>query len=229
MGTQFFAIEEADVFGSVTADQHVIRNVKIVGLMSRNPARVLGLTRDTYGDAVDYPYGYDADGLRAAIPLYEGASVYDGHLPNDIDNSGKRVFKSNSHANESLIGWLKNVRFKPGEGLFGDLHYLQSHPVSGLLAETARRNQSKFALSHEARFASVKLRNGRVVIDRIEGVDGIALINDRPGTTNGLFEDYVGADPYSAEGSMFSAMRGRRSMQPDGKYEATGSLVRALR
>jgi len=216
--------EEAALLEPIAAGS-VISNVKIVGLESRNTARVLGLDERDFGAAVDRTYRYSEEALRAAIPLYEGASVYNGHLPSTYDESGRRVFRADVHSNADLVGWLENVRYVRGQGLFGDLHVLESHPISKTLMEVSRRNPSKLALSHEAVFNELRLENGRVVISRIEAVEGVALINERPGTTNGLFEK-----AYERPGSLFESMRGIRQTDsgPD-KYAEPGSLFRAMR
>lgn len=204
--------EEADalVKGSVDSRDKVIRGVKIVGLESRNTARVLGLDERDFGSAVDKPYRYSESALREAAQLYEGASVYSGHLPFSVEESGQRVFKSSSRPNDDLVGWLENVRYVEGQGLYGDLHVIESHPLAQSLFEVAQRRPDKYALSHEANFGDPTVENGRVVIGRIESVNAVALINDRPGTTNGLFESAEPADPFEEPGSMSRAMLCRR-------------------
>lgn len=175
----------------VDAENHVIRGVRVLGLVSRNHGRVLGLTEEQFGAAVDRPYTYSMEAVRRAIPLYENATVYSDHSKFELNEEGQRVFKQFVRENEEMLGWLKNVRAVEGKGLFADLHYLEANPMAGVLVEVARRNPSKLALSHEAAFHAPQLIGGRITITEITAVQGIALVNSQPGTTNGLFESHT--------------------------------------
>lgn len=180
------AYEEAAAFGTVA--DGVIKNCKVLGLASRNKARVIGLTEKDVGSAVDRPYRYSEAALRNAVPLYEGAPVYSDHLPFGVDAAGRRFAKRETHSNDELVGWLENVRFVHGKGLFGDLHYIQAHPMSSRLVEIAARKEALLKLSHEAQFGHVSVRGGHVYIDEILAVDAMALVSGEAGTNDSLFE-----------------------------------------
>lgn len=196
--TRQFAIEEASDFLSqgseasrVDTQNCVIRGVRVLGLESRNTGRVLGLSEQEFGKAIDRPYAYSMEAVRAAVPLYENATVYSNHLKFEINDEGQRVFKQNVRENEEMIGWLQNVRAIEAKGLFADLHYIEAHPTAAALVEVAQRNPNKLALSHEAGFDKPTIRNGRIELMEITAVDGIALVNSKPGTTSGLFESHA--------------------------------------
>lgn len=168
----------------------VIRDVRIVGVHSRNTGRVLGLREQDFGAAVDQPYSYTMEALRNAIPMYEGAKVFVDHSEFDFDSSGRRVAKRSARQSKDLIGRLQNVRAVEGEGLRGDFYYLKSDALAPKLVEIAQRMPDLMAMSHEAGFANPQLQNGRIHLTEITDVDFVALVSTKPGTTNGLFEDY---------------------------------------
>jgi hypothetical protein len=173
----------------VDEEAKVIRGVLVVAEESKNTGRVLGLSERDFGDAVDRPYAYTTECLRRAVPLYEGAKVYDGHLEFGYDASGRRVLKEESHDNTRMVGWLAEARFVEGKGIVADLHYLESSEFSPILVEVAKRKPDAFALSHEAqRGPTPILQNGRIYLTEITAVSGVAVVNGNPGTTHSLFE-----------------------------------------
>lgn len=175
----------------IDTTNHVIRGVKLIGIESRNPARVLGLSESDFGNAVDRPYRYSLEGLRQAASLYENAKVYLDHTAFKIDDDGRRVVNAgDTQRSNQLLGWVQNVTAHE-DGLYGDLHYLDSHPFAARLVELADRNPKIISLSHEAVFGDPQLIDGRVVLNEITAVERIALISERPGTTNGLFESFA--------------------------------------
>lgn len=184
----------------VDEEAKVIRGVLVVAEQSKNTGRVLGLSEREFGDAVDQPYAYTTECLRRAVPLYEGAKVYDGHLEFGYDATGRRVLKEESHDNTRMVGWLAEARFIEGKGIVADLHYLESSEFSPILVEVAKRKPDAFALSHEAhRGPKPLLKNGRIYLTEITAVSGVAVVNGNPGTTHSLFE--------SAQRKGFVAMR----------------------
>lgn len=217
----------------------VIRGVLVVGMESKNTGRVLGLSPLDFGAAVDKPYAYTRDCLEKAVPLYEGAKVYDGHIAFGYDSSGQRVIKAESHDNSDLIGWLGYSRFVDGKGIFADLHYLESNAFAMTLVEVADRRPDAFALSHEAsRGASPPaLQNGRIYITEITQVSAVAVVNGNPGTTHGLFEAgpekttlAKTIEKYSQPGSLSRVVRahapvGEVAMPPRSRWTGT-SLIR---
>ena len=180
----------------------VIRDVRIVGIDSRNTGRVLGLREQDFGKAVDQPYSYTMEALRNAIPLYEGCKVFVDHSDFDVNQHGQRVAKRGTRKSKDLIGRLQNVRAVEGEGLRGDFYYLVSDDLAPKLVEIAQRMPELMAMSHEAGFNSPKLQNGRIYLTEITDVDFVALVSTKPGTTNGLFEDYVPAETAMPETSV---------------------------
>ena len=168
----------------------VIKGVKIIGLESKNTGRVIGLDQREFGAAVDRPYAYTPDALKAAIPLYEGAHVFSNHTKFDFDERGARRIQSSERQNEDMLGWLSNVHYVESQGLYGDLNYLNTHPMSQRLVEVASKNPRLMALSHEAVFDAPQVSGGRIYLTKISGVDSVALVSSKPGTTNGLFESF---------------------------------------
>jgi hypothetical protein len=170
--------------GKIDKTAHVLRGVKVLGLESRNAARVLGLDSRDIGDAATKPYSYDPDAVKAAVPLYEGASVNLDHLASSYDGSGRRVVQG-QRSTSQRFGRLVNVRFE--DGLVADLEYLASHPMAATICEMAERMPEQIALSHHAKCVP-EVRDGRVVIVQISAVESVDLIGERPGTTTSLFE-----------------------------------------
>ena len=111
--------EIAQVAGTVDRQAGVVRNVKIIGLESRNGRTYLPET------------------LRKAAPKYEGVAVNTDHSK---PGEQRRVAER--------FGRLRNVRTGDA-GLFADLHYLTSHPLANVVAEAAERMADAFGLSHD--------------------------------------------------------------------------------
>ena len=141
----------------VDESRGVIYGVKVLGRRSNN-GRI-----------------YPPEVIRRAAPLYEGASVRVDH-PDDPDAN---------RTSDSVLGWLRNVRVE-GDGLYADLHYLQSHPFSRRLVEAARRNPRCFGLSHNAD-GDTEMQGGTMIVKEILEVRSVDLVAD-PATTTGLFE-----------------------------------------
>ena len=222
------------VFELATSSDHridaancVLRHVKIVGLQSVNPARVLGLNRQQFGDAIDEPYSYDPAGLDRARKLYEGASVYSNHAKYTYDGNGARRVIEEDRSNKELVGWLENVVVE-SDGLYGDLHYLETCSFVPTLLELADRRPDKLALSHEAVFENPRLSHGRVVLGGIKHVDCVALVSSKPGTTAGLFESAAhlsGRYRMTTIGQVFESCDGKKKAPWLGKaIEADASL-----
>lgn len=142
----------------VDREAKVLRGVKVIGLESRN-GRL-----------------YRPEALAAAVPLYEGKAVRVNHPRKPGD----------SRDSYDVMGWLTGMHARD-DGLYGDLHYLESHPISARVVEAAERNQSLFGLSHDA--DGDKRREGQVeVVYEITEVYSVDLVAD-PATTGGLFEE----------------------------------------
>lgn len=174
--------------GHVNLASGVIHNCKVCGLQSRNTARVLGVDREEFGDAVDAPYSYSHAALQNAIPLYEGVVVRIDHPATRIGRNGQRVAEQRGRSTHSTFGQLKRVHMK-SDGIYADLHYLKSHKDAPFIVEQAQKMPTKIALSHNARGVPV-LRNGRAVIDEILEVVSVDIVGDKAGTVDGLFENF---------------------------------------
>jgi hypothetical protein len=83
------------------------------------------------------------------------------------------------------FGWIRNVRQEQG-AVYGDLHYLKSHPQAELVAEAAERNPNRIGLSHHAE-GTVRMDGQRVIVETVERVHSIDLVQT-PATNAGLFE-----------------------------------------
>lgn len=137
----------------------VIRGVKILGLQSRN-----GRT-------------YLPEALAQAVPFYERAKVNVNH-PKGCPNAPRDY--------QDRIGVIRNAVVRPGEGLFGELHFNPKHALAEQLIWDAEHLPENVGFSHnvEARTS----RNGdQVVVEAILRVQSVDLVAD-PATTRGLFE-----------------------------------------
>jgi len=177
----------------IDRENRVIRDVKVAGLESVNTARVLGLPLE-WGDALDKTYSYLESALQEALPLYEGSRVYLDHPETQIDESGRRVISSSDRKVADHFGRLRELRFVPGDGIRGNLEYLEKHPLAEKVLETAARMSEQLALSHRA-FLEPVLVAGRVVVRAIRRVLSVDLITENPGTTVTLFESAVNMIP----------------------------------
>ena len=135
---------------------NVILGVKIVGLQSRNG------------------YRYLASALDAAKALYEDTSVYVLHPDSREKRRGSRQL-------DAHFGHLRNI-FAAPDGLFGDLHVKQSHPMAGLILES---DGKQFGLSHNA---VVEMNTDETEVTKIVSVNSVDLV-DNPATTTNLFEE----------------------------------------
>lgn len=137
----------------------IIRDVKILGLASRNN-RV-------------YPESTLAD----AAPLYENAKVNLNH-PDGSPLDARKY--------QDRFGLIKNVRLLPGEGLFGDFHFNPKHALAEQFLWDAENSPENVGFSHNVE-AVVARKDGRQLVEKIESVRSVDLVAD-PATTCGLFE-----------------------------------------
>lgn len=141
----------------IDRDSGLIEGVRILGPTSKN-----GRT-------------YSAKAMEQAARLYEGAPV-------NIDHPrGEGKDRPVSDA----FGWIRNVRQMP-DGVYGDLHYLKSHPQADVVAEAAERNPNRLGLSHHAEGA-VRMDGASVVVESVDRVYSVDLVQT-PATNAGLFE-----------------------------------------
>lgn len=144
----------------------IIRNVKIIGLTSRN---------NRY---------YPESTLRAAAPLYENAKVNLNHP----DGSPRDVRKY-----QDRFGLIKNVHLAPGDGLFGDFHFNPKHALAEQFLWDAENSPENVGFSHNVE-AVVTLKDGQQTVEKIEAVRSVDLVAD-PATTCGLFEQINTNEP----------------------------------
>ena len=148
--------------GTVDTENHVVRNVKLIGFESKNgrlyPPRV----------------------LEAAKEKYEGTKVNIDH-PSTGDPNTPRGYGDR-------FGAIKNVQYVEGEGLFGDFHYNPRHPIANQFIYDAQHNPSALGFSHNATLrVANKKQDGKTVIEEILNVRSMDLVAD-PATTTSLFE-----------------------------------------
>ena len=137
----------------------VLRGVKLIGLESLNGRR------------------YRPQALAAAIGLYEGAKVNVNHpqggplAPRDY---------------RDRLGVIRQVEFRPEEGLFGNLHFNPKHAVAEQLAWDAEHNPRNVGFSHNV-LARLTREGAETLVEAITHVQSVDLVAD-PAATQGLFE-----------------------------------------
>ena len=139
--------------------QGVLAGVKLIGLTSRN-----GRT-------------YREPALAKAAKLYEGVKVNVNH-PKGSPQSPRDY--------QDRLGSIRNVRYRPGEGLFGDLHFNPKHALAEQLLWDAEHSPKQVGLSHNV-LARTTRSGDSVVVEEITTVESVDLVAD-PATTEGLFE-----------------------------------------
>lgn len=145
--------------GRVDRENGVIRGVKILGKHSKNGR--------TYSDQA----------LNDAVRLYEGVKVNVDHPSKDRPNAERGFMEG--------FGSLRNIRRK-GDGVYGDLHFLKSHPSAEMICEAAERFPDQFGLSHNAE-GQTHYEGSQLIVESIESVQSVDIVG-RPATNNGLFE-----------------------------------------
>ena len=145
----------------ISADrrQGVVRGVKILGLRSRNGRLYL------------------PEALAQAGRLYEGAKVNVNHPKGDP--AGPRDY-------QDRMGVIRNVAFRPDEGLFADFHFNPKHSLAEQLLWDAEHAPENVGFSHNVQ-ARIARRGDETVVEEILRVQSVDLVAD-PATTRGLFE-----------------------------------------
>lgn len=141
----------------VDREAGVIRGVKILGKESKNGR--------TYSDRA----------MQQAAGLYEGRKVNIDHM---MREGSERPFRD-------VFGELRNVRMQDG-AVYGDLHFLKSHPLAEQVCEAAERFPTQFGLSHDAEGRTAR-QNGKLIVESVIAVHSVDLVNT-PATNAGLFE-----------------------------------------
>jgi len=142
----------------------IIRDVLVHGSVSRNRRH------------------YDAKAMADVARLAEGVAVYCDH-PSSIDRDRK------GRAAEDRFGILRNVRLVESADkrqVRGDLHHLQSHPLSERVEEDLRRGLNLFGLSLLAD-GSGRQEKGATIVESVESLKEVDLVTN-PATAVSLRE-----------------------------------------
>jgi hypothetical protein len=137
----------------------VLRGVKLIGLESSNGRR------------------YRPEALAAAVGLYEGAKVNVNHPQRDP--LAPRDYRDR-------LGVVRQVEFRPGDGLYGNLHFNPKHALAEQLAWDAENNPRNVGFSHNV-LARLTRDGAQTIVEAITHVQSVDLVAD-PAATQGLFE-----------------------------------------
>ncbi len=137
----------------------VLRGVKLIGLESQNGRR------------------YRPEALSAAVGLYEGAKVNVNHPQNGP--LAPRDYRDR-------LGVVRQVEFRPTEGLFGNLHFNPKHALAEQLVWDAENNPRNVGFSHNV-LARLTRDGEATIVEAITHVQSVDLVAD-PAATQGLFE-----------------------------------------
>jgi len=153
----------------IDRENAVIHGVKILGKRSKNNRE--------YTDAA----------MDQAAGLYEDIRVNVDH-PHRRGDDGKLTPVISDRSIADGFGVIKGSHHRRGQGVYGDLHYLKSHPLAEMVIERADRMPHTFGLSHNAD-GEVSHRNGTMIVEGVERVKSVDLV-DQPATNAGLFESF---------------------------------------
>ncbi len=144
---------------AVDEENHTIRGVKFLGRVSENGRE------------------YSDKAMREAAVLYESVEININH-----PKAGKE-----RHARGMLEGWARpiNLRVVAGDGVYGDLRYLGSHPETPVILERIREGFG-IGLSHNAE-GRMTTKGGRRIVESVKNVRSVDLVT-RPATNKNLFE-----------------------------------------
>jgi hypothetical protein len=177
----------------IDRDKKVIRRVKVMGFESRNTGRVAGFNPAAHGEAANRPYRYSPEACKNALPLFEGRTVRTDHREFSYKPDGKREVSKRNRLLGETFGRLVNCTVED-TGIFADLEYLGSHPLTATVLEMAERMPEQLALSPES-LGDLQVIDGQFVVTNIRAVNSVDLIGERPGTTTSLFESEAIMDP----------------------------------
>lgn len=143
---------------NIDREAGIIREARILGKVSKNGRE------------------YSDKALNDAARLYEGVDVMIDHNRKE-PNAERPLMES--------FGVIRNVR-RVGDAVFGDLHFLKSHPSTNVILEKAERFPDKVGLSHNADGSTAR-RNGKTIVESVEEVISVDVVT-RPATNKTLFE-----------------------------------------
>ncbi len=178
----------------VDAGRGVIEGVKILGLESRNGR------------------SYAADALRGATALYEGAKV-------NVNHPKGNPWEPRDYRDR--LGVIRNVQWRPDQGLFGDLHFNPKHALAEQLSWDAHHAPENVGFSHNVQ-ARTGRRGEKTVVEEIVRVQSVDLVAD-PATTRGLFESCEG----ESEKADSETLTSDEPLGEGGSGQLPGSEVRA--
>ena len=136
----------------------VVRNVKVLGMQSRNGR--------------EYPLAV----MAKARDLYEGKPV---NLDHPKPNQEMREFTER-------FGRITNVRMGK-DGLYADMTYNPAHPLAKAFTWWVQNDPNAVGLSHNATARIERNREGKDQVAEILEVESVDLVAD-PATTKGLLE-----------------------------------------
>lgn len=148
-----------------TGDRFKIPNVKILGNESVN------VNEDGTHNV------YPLESRQAALPLYEGASVFLDHP--ERENPGRERSYSEK------LGRIRNVRAVE-EGSYGDLILNPHHPLAEQIAWDAANSPDSLGLSHNAQ-GKGRVDGDKTIIESIVRVRSVDLVA-AAATCSSLFE-----------------------------------------
>lgn len=156
-------LQESALAVDTSGPRPIVKQAKLVGLTSRN-GRI-----------------YRPAGLKAAIPLYEGARINDDH-PKGPAVTARGYGERMGHV---IAG---SVNFREGFGLFGDLSMNPKHALTEQFLNDAQYAPHNVALSHNV-LGKVVREGMTAVVEAISRVISVDVVGD-PGSTNSLFESF---------------------------------------
>jgi hypothetical protein len=143
----------------VDTNAGVLAGVKLIGLASRNGRQ------------------YQEAALQRSINLYEGAKV-------NINHPKQGPLAPRDY--QDRLGTIRDVEFRPGEGLFANLHFNPKHALAEQLLWDAQHNPRNVGFSHNVE-ARVARTEAGMIVEEITRVRSVDLVAD-PAATDGLFE-----------------------------------------
>jgi hypothetical protein len=148
----------------VDRDQRIIYRIKILGFESVNNTN--GKKRR-----------YTREAAQRALPMYDGAKAYSNHPPKNDP--------TRTRENEDALGIWRNPTLE-ADGVYADLHYLESNPTAQAICEDAERGLGAFGASHNADGMG-DVEGNEFVVGSITEVRSIDVVTD-PATVKNLWE-----------------------------------------
>lgn len=148
-----------DVAPQIDREAGIIRRVKILGRKSDN-GRV-----------------YSDQAIKEAAALYNNVKVNIDHPQGEKGDVTRPL--------ADTFGTLRDIDLAE-DGVYGNLHYLKSHPLAETVCEAAERMPTQLGLSHNAE-GRITSDDKQDVVESVECVYSVDLVS-RPATNYSLFE-----------------------------------------